>query len=57
MKQLGMRTQFVRSGGIADSIFISVAGSAAEGAMAWEYGRPVESLSQGKAFAAKFRKR
>jgi branched-chain amino acid transport system substrate-binding protein len=52
-----MRTQFVRSGGIADSIFISVAGSAAEGAMAWEYGRPVESLSQGKAFAAKFRKR
>ncbi|NUY29506.1 branched-chain amino acid ABC transporter substrate-binding protein [Paraburkholderia sp. JPY303] len=57
MKQLGMRTQFVGSGGIADSIFISVAGSAAEGAMAWEYGRPVESLPQGKAFAEKFKKR
>ncbi|MBP0590925.1 branched-chain amino acid ABC transporter substrate-binding protein [Paraburkholderia sp. LEh10] len=57
MKQLGMRTQFVGSGGIADSIFISVAGSAAEGAMAWEYGRPVESLPQGKAFAERFKKR
>ncbi|MGF6653345.1 branched-chain amino acid transport system substrate-binding protein [Paraburkholderia youngii] len=57
MKQLGMRTQFVGSGGIADSIFIGVAGSAAEGAMAWEYGRPVESLPQGKAFADKFKKR
>ncbi|CAB3722950.1 Leucine-, isoleucine-, valine-, threonine-, and alanine-binding protein [Paraburkholderia rhynchosiae] len=57
MKQLGMKTQFVGSGGIADSIFISVAGSAAEGAMAWEYGRPVEALPQGKAFAEKFKKR
>jgi branched-chain amino acid transport system substrate-binding protein len=57
MRQLGMRAQFVGSGGIADSIFISVAGSAAEGAMAWEYGRPVESLPQGKAFAEKFKKR
>ncbi|TCG08080.1 branched chain amino acid ABC transporter substrate-binding protein [Paraburkholderia steynii] len=57
MRQLGMRAQFVGSGGIADSIFLSVAGSAAEGAMAWEYGRPVESLPQGKAFAEKFKKR
>nr|WP_087131430.1 branched-chain amino acid ABC transporter substrate-binding protein [Caballeronia pedi] len=57
MKQLGMRTQFVGSGGIADSIFIQVAGNAAEGAMAWEYGRPVESLPEGRAFAAKFKKR
>ena len=57
MRQLGMRAQFVGSGGIADSIFLGVAGSAAEGAMAWEYGRPVESLPQGKAFAEKFKKR
>ena len=57
MKQLGMKTQFVGSGGIADSIFISIAGGAAEGAMAWEYGRPIESLPQGKAFAEKFKKR
>jgi len=57
MKQLGMRTQFVGSGGIADSVFISIAGSAAEGAMAWEYGRPIEALPQGRAFAQKFKKR
>ncbi|SAL70382.1 extracellular ligand-binding receptor [Caballeronia arvi] len=57
MKQLGMRTQFVGSGGIADSIFIQIAGTAAEGAMAWEYGRPVESLPEGRAFAEKFKKR
>ncbi|KVQ88179.1 branched-chain amino acid ABC transporter substrate-binding protein [Burkholderia ubonensis] len=57
MRQLGMRVQFVGSGGIADSIFINVAGSAAEGAMAWEYGRPIDTLPQGKAFARKFKKR
>lgn len=57
MKQLGIRAQFVGSGGIADSVFIKVAGSAAEGAMAWEYGRPVDSLPEGRAFAEKFKKR
>ncbi|MDR5795709.1 ABC transporter substrate-binding protein, partial [Caballeronia sp. LZ008] len=45
------------SGGIADSVFINSAGNAAEGAMAWEYGRPVDSLPEGRAFAAKFKKR
>lgn len=57
MRQLGMRTQFVGSGGIADSIFVNVAGPAAEGAMAWEYGRPIGTLPQGKAFEQKFKKR
>ncbi|GLC96404.1 branched chain amino acid ABC transporter substrate-binding protein [Cupriavidus sp. TA19] len=57
MRELGMRTQFVGSGGIADSIFLNIAGPAAEGAMAWEYGRPIDSLPQGKAFMQKFRKR
>uniref|UniRef100_UPI003F49569F branched-chain amino acid ABC transporter substrate-binding protein n=1 Tax=Cupriavidus yeoncheonensis TaxID=1462994 RepID=UPI003F49569F len=57
MRELGMRTQFVGSGGIADSIFLNVAGPAAEGAMAWEYGRPVDSLPQGRTFLQKFRKR
>jgi branched-chain amino acid transport system substrate-binding protein len=57
MKQLGLRAQFVGSGGIADSVFIGNAGSAAEGAMAWEYGRPVDSLPEGRAFAEKFKKR
>ncbi|MEC5409334.1 branched-chain amino acid ABC transporter substrate-binding protein [Paraburkholderia sp. MPAMCS5] len=57
MKQLGLHAQFVGSGGIADSVFIGNAGSAAEGAMAWEYGRPVDSLPEGRAFAEKFKKR
>ncbi|NUO87709.1 MAG: branched-chain amino acid ABC transporter substrate-binding protein [Cupriavidus sp.] len=57
MRELGMRTQFVGSGGIADSIFLKIAGPAAEGAMAWEYGRPLDSLPQGRAFLQKFRKR
>lgn len=57
MKQLGIHAQFVGSGGIADSVFIKVAGSAAEGAMAWEYGRPVDSLPEGRVFADKFKKR
>ncbi|WP_454735669.1 branched-chain amino acid ABC transporter substrate-binding protein [Cupriavidus necator] len=57
MRELGMRTQFVGSGGIADSIFLNVAGPAAEGAMAWEYGRPIETLPQGRAFMQKFKKR
>jgi branched-chain amino acid transport system substrate-binding protein len=57
MRQLGLRAQFVGSGGIADNVFIGSAGNAAEGAMAWEYGRPVNSLPEGRAFAEKFKKR
>ncbi|WP_354682533.1 branched-chain amino acid ABC transporter substrate-binding protein [Cupriavidus necator] len=57
MRELRMRTQFVGSGGIADSIFLNLAGPAAEGAMAWEYGRPIETLPQGRAFMQKFKKR
>jgi len=57
MRELGMHTQFVGSGGIANSIFVNVAGPAAEGVMAWEYGRPIETLPQGKAFMQKFKKR
>lgn len=57
MKQLGMRARFVGSGGIADSIFLEVAGRAAEGATAWEYGRPIDQLAHGKVFMQKFRKR
>ncbi|HDR9318561.1 TPA: branched-chain amino acid ABC transporter substrate-binding protein [Burkholderia vietnamiensis] len=57
MRQLGIRAQFVGSGGIADSIFLNIAGPAAEGAMAWEYGRPIDAMPLGSAFAQKFKKR
>jgi len=57
MKQLGMRAQFLGGGAVADSIFIQIAGSASEGAMAWEYGRPIDQLPQGRTFADKYKKK
>ncbi len=57
MKQLGLTAQLVGGGGVKDPEFIRLAGAAAEGAMAWEYGRPLAQLPGGKDFAAKFHKR
>ncbi|WP_240975640.1 branched-chain amino acid ABC transporter substrate-binding protein [Paraburkholderia aromaticivorans] len=58
MKQLGMRTQFLGGGAIADTIFTNIAGNdAAEGALAWEYGRSLEQLPGGKGFAEKYKKK
>jgi branched-chain amino acid transport system substrate-binding protein len=56
MKQLGMKTQFLGGGAVADSVFVQVAGPAGEGSMAWEYGRPLDQLPEGRAFAEKFKK-
>ncbi|WP_118179795.1 branched-chain amino acid ABC transporter substrate-binding protein [Paraburkholderia phosphatilytica] len=56
MKQLGMNAQFLGGGGVMDADFIKLAGDAAEGAQAWEYGRPLASLAGGRDFAAKFKK-
>jgi branched-chain amino acid transport system substrate-binding protein len=56
MKQLGISAQLVGGGGVMDADFLKLAGDAAEGAMAWEYGSPLEKLPQGKAFADKFQK-
>ncbi|MEK6346231.1 MAG: branched-chain amino acid ABC transporter substrate-binding protein [Burkholderia sp.] len=55
MKQLGMKTQFVGGGGVMDADFIKLAGPAADGAMAWEYGHPLESTASGKRFAGDFK--
>ncbi len=57
MKQLGLNAQFVGGGGVKDAEFIKIAGPAAEGAMAWEYGRPLDQLPQGKDFESRFKKR
>jgi branched-chain amino acid transport system substrate-binding protein len=56
MKQLGISAQLVGGGGVMDADFLSLAGDASEGAMAWEYGSPLDKLPQGKAFSAKFQK-
>ena len=57
MKQLGINAQLVGGGGVMDADFLKLAGDAAEGTMAWEYGSPLDKLPQGKAFADKFQKR
>ncbi len=57
MKQLGMTAQLVGGGGVMDSDFLKLAGDAGEGAMAWEYGSPLEKLPKGKEFSDKFQKR
>ena len=57
MKQLGVSAQLVGGGGVMDEDFIKLAGDPSEGAMAWEYGRPLAQLPGGKDFSAKFKKR
>ncbi|MCP2091805.1 UNVERIFIED_ORG: branched-chain amino acid transport system substrate-binding protein [Paraburkholderia sediminicola] len=56
MRQLGMKAKFLAGGGVVDANFIKIAGGAAEGAQAWDYGLPLESLPNGKEFAAKYKK-
>ena len=55
MKQLGLRAQFLGGGAVADSVFAKIAGSSADGSMAWEYGRPLASLPRGREFAGKYK--
>ncbi|HVE05645.1 MAG TPA: branched-chain amino acid ABC transporter substrate-binding protein [Paraburkholderia sp.] len=57
VKQLNMSAQLLGGGGVEDPEFIKLAGEAAEGAMAWEYGRPLAQLPGGKDFSQKFKKR
>ncbi|WP_429404290.1 branched-chain amino acid ABC transporter substrate-binding protein [Paraburkholderia sp. MM5482-R1] len=55
MKMLGMRAQFLGGGAVADTVFTQVAGPSAEGALAWEYGRPLNELPRGTEFADKYK--
>jgi branched-chain amino acid transport system substrate-binding protein len=57
MKTLGMAPQFVGGGGVVNSDFIQFAGGAAEGAMSWEYGRPLAQLPDGPRFSERYRSR
>lgn len=56
MGQLGLKATFVAGGGVKDEEFIKIAGPDAEGAMAWEYGRPLESSPSGKNLEEKFKR-
>jgi branched-chain amino acid transport system substrate-binding protein len=42
---------------VVNSAFVRYAGGAAEGAMSWEYGRPLAQLPDGPRFAQKYRSR
>lgn len=57
MKARSMRAQFVGGGGVAFPEFVRLAGPAGEGALAWEYGRPLAQLPDGPAFAQRFKSR
>ncbi|SDE45527.1 branched-chain amino acid ABC transporter substrate-binding protein [Paraburkholderia lycopersici] len=57
MKERSMRAQFVAGGGVANADFIQAAGAAGEGAMAWEYGRPLAQLPDGPRFEQAYRSR
>ncbi|WP_322102047.1 branched-chain amino acid ABC transporter substrate-binding protein [Paraburkholderia sp. J41] len=57
MKERSIAAQFVGGGGVATADFTQVAGAAAEGAMAWEYGRPLAQLPDGPRFAQAYKSR
>jgi branched-chain amino acid transport system substrate-binding protein len=56
MRELGMKAQLLGGGAVADSDFLSLAGVAGEGAMAWEPGAPLARLPQGKDFGGRYEK-
>ncbi|MFC4705243.1 branched-chain amino acid ABC transporter substrate-binding protein [Paraburkholderia caffeinitolerans] len=57
MKARNMSVQFVGGGGVAIPDFVRLAGVAGEGALAWEYGRPLAQLPDGPHFAQRFKSR
>jgi len=57
MKARNMNAQFVGGGGVAFPEFVRLAGTAGEGALAWEYGRPLAQLPDGPSFAQRFKNR
>ena len=54
MKQLGLRAQFLGGGGVVEESFLTLVGADAEGAMAWEYGEPIETLPGGAKFKTSY---
>ncbi|HKT95190.1 MAG TPA: branched-chain amino acid ABC transporter substrate-binding protein [Paraburkholderia sp.] len=57
MKARSMSAQFVGGGGVAFPEFVRLAGTAGEGALAWEYGRPLAQLPDGPHFEQRFKSR
>ncbi|MCE0872689.1 branched-chain amino acid ABC transporter substrate-binding protein [Pseudomonas monteilii] len=55
MKTLGMKARFMNIGNLPNDSFRQMAGSAAEGTYAWNYGTPLQDMPKGAAFEQKLK--
>lgn len=55
MKNLGLKAKFMNIGNLPNDEFKKMAGSAAEGTYAWNYGMPLQDMPKGAAFEQKLK--
>jgi len=55
MKNLGIKAKFMNIGNLPNDEFKKMAGSAAEGTYAWNYGTPLQDMPKGAAFEQKLK--
>lgn len=55
MKNLGLKARFMNIGNLPNDEFKKMAGSAAEGVYAWNYGTPLQDMPKGAAFEQKLK--
>ncbi|MFG0849431.1 branched-chain amino acid ABC transporter substrate-binding protein [Pseudomonas sp. FYR_2] len=55
MKNLGLKARFMNIGNLPNDSFRQMAGSAAEGTYAWNYGTPLQDMPRGAAFEQKLK--
>ncbi|MFK0095886.1 branched-chain amino acid ABC transporter substrate-binding protein [Pseudomonas sp. NPDC090592] len=55
MKSLGLKARFMNIGNLPNDSFKQMAGSAAEGTYAWNYGTPLQDMPKGAAFEQKLK--
>ncbi|WP_437883313.1 branched-chain amino acid ABC transporter substrate-binding protein [Pseudomonas sp. LRF_L74] len=55
MKNLGLKARFMNIGNLPNDDFKKMAGSAAEGVYAWNYGTPLQDMPKGAAFEQKLK--
>ncbi|MFJ4345493.1 branched-chain amino acid ABC transporter substrate-binding protein [Pseudomonas sp. NPDC089401] len=55
MKNLGLKARFMNIGNLPNDSFRQMAGSAAEGVYAWNYGTPLQEMPKGAAFEQKLK--
>ena len=55
MKNLGLKARFMNIGNLPNDSFRQMAGNAAEGTYAWNYGTPLQDMPKGAAFEQKLK--